>query len=148
MSRCRAHALLTLASVVCVALIADPASAAKKRKKRAPHVEAAKTEAPKPEAPKPEAAKPEQATDFDRQAAITAITQLDLQKCKATNAARGEGHVMITFDPAGTATSAVVDKGPMVGTPTAKCLVAQFKKAKVPSFKGGAVTVGKSFQFD
>jgi hypothetical protein len=87
-------------------------------------------------------------SDFDKQAAVTAITEVNLSKCKATNAAKGDGHVMITFTPQGAASSATVDKGPWVGTPVAKCMVKEFKKAKVPAFKGEAVTVGKTFHFE
>lgn len=105
-----------------------------------------KKPAPAP-APAPEESTSAEAT-FDRQAAIAALTSVDLAKCKATNASRGEGHVFITFTPAGTATNAVVDKGPWVGTPVAKCIAKAFTKAKIPAFKGDAVTVGKSFRFE
>lgn len=88
------------------------------------------------------------ASDFDRTAASSAIAEVDLHKCKATNAAKGDGHVMITFAPAGSAQSAAIDKGPWVGTPVAKCMAKEFKKAKVPAFRGEAVTVGKSFHFE
>lgn len=102
----------------------------------------------KPKKPAAEAPKDEATADFDRAAATSAIEQTDLSKCKATNAARGEGHVVITFGPAGTAQSATVDKGPWLGTPVAKCMVKAFKKTKVPAFKGDAVTVGKTFHFE
>lgn len=85
---------------------------------------------------------------FDREAAATALAQLDLSKCKAPTATRGEGHVKVTFGPSGSATQAVVDKGPMVGTPVQRCLENVFKKAKVPPYKGGVVHVGKTFRFD
>ena len=87
--------------------------------------------------------------DFDKQAAATSITEASLQKCKATNAVKGEGHVTITFAPAGTPQAVTVDKGPWVGTPVAKCMAKEFgKKVKVPVFKGDPVTVGKTFQFE
>lgn len=87
------------------------------------------------------------AADFDKTAASTAITETNLGKCKATNAAKGEGHVMITFATSGEASDVKIDKGPWVGTPVAKCMVKEFKKAKIPAFKGDAVTVGKVFKF-
>lgn len=87
-------------------------------------------------------------SEFDRQAAFTAITDVNLSKCKVTNAAKGEGHVMITFTPQGIATAATVDKGPWVKTPVAKCMAKEFKKAKVPAFRGEPVTVGKTFHFE
>lgn len=108
--------------------------------------------APKKKAKKPPAAAPAPppppAPAFDREAAAQAIGSVDLQKCRATNAEKGEGHVMITFTPAGAASSATIDKGPWVGTPVAKCFAGQFKKAKIPAFSGEPVTVGKSFRFE
>jgi len=106
---------------------------------------AAPKKKPKPApAPKDDAA----AAPFDRQAAASVLAGVDLGKCKTTNAPRGEGHVMVRFAPGGSATEATVDRGPMAGTPTAKCIATQFKKAKVPAFTGDAVQVGKSFRFE
>lgn len=85
---------------------------------------------------------------FDRSAAASALSSVDLAKCKATNAKRGEGHVTVTFAPEGSVSAAVVDKGPMAGTPVAKCIQGQYKKAKVPAFKGEPVAVGKTFRLD
>jgi hypothetical protein len=119
--------------LACIAIVAASAEAAPKKKKPAP------AEAPKTE---------EATAEFDRQAAASAITETNLQKCKATNAAKGDGHVTITFAPGGTAQSALIDKGPWVGTPVAKCMQKEFKKAKVPAFKGDAITVGKTFHFE
>jgi hypothetical protein len=97
--------------------------------------------------PAPKAEKAD-APEFDRQAAAQAITDTSLAKCKATNASKGDGHVTITFTPAGAATTAAVDKGPWVGTPVAKCMQRAFKKTKVPAFRGDAITVGKTFHFE
>jgi hypothetical protein len=36
----------------------------------------------------------------------------------------------------------------MAGTPTAKCIAKEFKKTKVPAFKGDVVQVGKLFRFE
>lgn len=85
---------------------------------------------------------------FDRGAAASALATVDLAKCKAPNAKRGEGHVTVTFATSGTVSSALVDKGPMAGTPVAKCISSQFQKAKVPAFRGDAVAVGKTFRFE
>jgi hypothetical protein len=90
----------------------------------------------------------EGATPFDRQAAVAALSSIDLAKCKSTNAPHGEGHIAMKFAPAGTALTASVDRGPLVGTPVAKCIAKEFKKAKVPAFSGDAVQVGKSFRFE
>jgi hypothetical protein len=100
---------------------------------------------PKPKDPKPAVT---EEIPFDKQAASTALGSVDLLKCKSTNAPRGEGHIMVKFTPAGTAADAIVDKGPLVGTPVAKCIAKEFKKAKVPAFKGDVVQVGKSFRFE
>jgi hypothetical protein len=105
----------------------------------------------KPRPPKPAPAPapaPEEAAPFDKQAAVSALSSVDLVKCKTTNAPRGDGHIMVKFQPAGVATEAVVDKGPWVGTPVAKCIAKEFKKAKVPAFAGDIVQVGKSFRFE
>ncbi|HSO37452.1 MAG TPA: hypothetical protein VLT33_33230 [Labilithrix sp.] len=104
----------------------------------------------KPKAPKPAPAptSTEEAAAFDRQAASAALASVDLVKCKSTNAPRGDGHITVKFMPAGSAAEAIVDKGPMMGTPVAKCIAKEFKKAKVPAFKGEIVQVGKSFRFE
>ena len=125
---------ISIGVLACVAAVAANAEAAPKKKKKARPAEPPKTE--------------ETAAEFDRQAAVTAITEINLAKCKATNAPTGDGHVTITFAPGGAAQNAVVDKGPWVGTPVAKCMAKEFKKAKVPAFKGEAVTVGKTFHFE
>ena len=130
----RTRALVTLGALVALVAFADTADAAKKKKKKAPAPVAA--------------AVAEDAPPFDRDAAVNALTSVDLQKCRATNAPKGDGHVMITFEPAGGASNATVDKGPWLGTPTAKCIANQYKKAKVPAFKGDPVTVGKIFRFE
>lgn len=86
---------------------------------------------------------------FDRQAATAALTAIELQKCKKAQPKKGgEGHVMVTFTPGGSVSNAVVDRGPWVGTPAAKCIAKEFKKAKIPSFKGDAVLVGKLIKVD
>jgi hypothetical protein len=120
----------------------DSAAAAPKKKK--PTAAPAPAPAPKDAAASSAAA----GTSFDKEAAASAISSVDLTKCRATNAEKGDGHVMITFAPAGTVSKAVVDKGPWVGTPVAKCFASQFKKTTIPAFGGDAVTVGKSFKFD
>lgn len=137
MSR-RTRFLLSIGALAAVALVgsADSADAAPKKKPSA-----------KP-APAPAPKEATSASSFDKEAAASAISSVDLTKCRATNAEKGEGHVMITFAPGGTASSAVIDKGPWVGTPVAKCLAGQFKKAKIPAFGGEPVTVGKTFKFE
>lgn len=98
--------------------------------------------------PKKAPAAPTEDTPFDRAAAASSLSSIDLSKCKSTNMPKGDGHVLVKFAPAGNAMEASVDKGPLMGTPTAKCVVDKFKKAKVPAFTGDAVSVGKSFRFE
>jgi hypothetical protein len=100
----------------------------------------------KPKAPKPAAA--DEAVPFDKVAASSALSSIDLAKCKSTNAPRGEGHIVVKFAPGGSVTEAVVDKGPWLRTPVAKCIAKEFKKATVPAFTGEVVQVGKSFRFE
>lgn len=110
------------------------------------------TEAAPKKGPKPVSEKkpvPEQGTvEFDKTAAVQALGGVDLSKCKTTNAARGDGHIFITFAAAGGVSKAEMDKGPMMGTPVQKCIEKAYKKAKVPAFKGDPVQVGKNFKFD
>jgi hypothetical protein len=126
----RSKALLTSALLLAVATVAGTSDAGPK----------------KPKPPKPPAT--EDAAPFDKAAAANALSSIDLVKCKSTNAPRGDGHIMVKFQPAGTATEAVVDKGPWLGTPVAKCIAKEFKKAKIPAFAGDVVQVGKSFRFE
>lgn len=140
MSR-RTRLLFSIGALAAVAFMgsADSADAAPKKKPAKP--------APAP-APAPAPKETATGAGFDKEAASSALSSVDLTKCRATNAEKGEGHVMITFAPAGTASKAVIDKGPWVGTPVAKCLAAQFKKTTIPAFGGDPVTVGKTFKFE
>lgn len=130
----RASLLRTLgiAFVACAAGVGVAGSADAAPKK-------ARTKKPQPK---------EEAPPFDRDAALAAFAEVDLQKCRVTNAPTGEGHVTVTFQPGGKATGAIVDRGPWLGTPVAKCIASQYKKARVPAFKGGTVNVGKTFRLD
>lgn len=126
--------------VVCAALaITASAPAAGKKKKKPASTSASATSSSSSSSSR---------TDFDRGAASSALSSVDLARCKATNAPRGEGHVTVKFAPAGTAIEASVDRGPMLGTPVAKCIASQFKKATVPAFNGEPVQVGKTFRFE
>ena len=126
----RLHALFASATILTAVTVATGAYAGPKKPK------------------KPTTAAPSDDTPFDRGAAAASLSSVDLKKCKSTNAPKGEGHVLVKFFPAGSAAEASVDKGPLMGTPTAKCIAAEFKKAKVPAFTGDMVSVGKSFKFE
>lgn len=130
----RLQALLTSGALLSAVTVAGGSEAAPKKPK-----------APKP-APAPVVVASEE--PFDKQAAASALSSVDLGKCKSTNAPRGEGHITVKFMPVGSASEALVDKGPMAGTPVAKCIAKEFRRAKVPAFKGDAVQVGKLFRFE
>jgi len=129
-------------ALVATALSSSAQPKKAKKKKPAAAAAAAAAAAKEKEAPKEEAA------PFDRSAAASILASVDLAKCKTPAATRGEGHVAMTFAPNGSAVDVTVDRGPMAGTPTAKCIAKEFKKAKVPAFSGDPVSVGKNFQFD
>ena len=106
--------------------------------------------APASAAPKkhPKHEKHDDGPTFDRDAAAAALAGVDLGKCHVTNAPRGEGHVTLTFATSGSVTTAVVDRGPAVGTPVGRCIAAKYKTVKVPAFHGAPVQVGKAFRFE
>lgn len=83
---------------------------------------------------------------FDKGAALAALGGVNVASCKKD--ASGNGHVKIVFAPSGTVSSATVDDGPFVGTPTGGCVAGKYRGAKVPPFSGSPVTVGKSFSIN
>jgi hypothetical protein len=85
---------------------------------------------------------------FDRDAAVAALSSVDVQACKRAKGPTGGGHVVVTFGSSGTATTAAVDKAPYVGTAVGQCIAKKYKQAKVPAFQGVPVTVGKTFKID
>ncbi|HVH41925.1 MAG TPA: hypothetical protein VM925_06260, partial [Labilithrix sp.] len=106
---------ISVAVLASIAVIAANVEAAPKKKPKKPDtIDAPKTE--------------EVGSEFDKRAAVSAITEVNLQKCKTTNASTGEGHVTITFAPAGEAQTVLDDKGPWVGPPVAQCMQKEFKK--------------------
>lgn len=80
---------------------------------------------------------------FDKGAALAALGAVNVASCKKDQS--GNGHVKIVFAPSGAVSSATVDDGPFVGTPTGGCVAGKYRGAKVPPFGGSPVTVGKSF---
>lgn len=135
----RMRLFLSLGIILAIASTALGSSAAPKKKKKPKDP----SSAPAPADP------PKDAEPFNRDAAVNVLTSVDLAKCKTPNAARGEGHVAVRFSTNGAAVEASVDKGPMMGTPAAKCIAKEFKKqAKVPAFSGEPVLVGKLFKFE
>jgi hypothetical protein len=85
---------------------------------------------------------------FDRDAASSALKSVNLARCKKPKGPTGDGHVIVTFAPAGRASEAVVDQAPFAGTKVGKCIATEYKKVKVPPFNGTAVSVGKKFKIE
>ena len=132
-SMTRLQALLTSATILIV-VAARPARTRHRRSRRS------RTKDPsRPSVPVEEPAR----TPFDRSAAASVLSSVDLSKCKSTNAPRGEGHIIVKFSPDGTRGGGVVDKGPVARErPVAKCIANEFKKAKVPAFTGDSSRSG------
>jgi hypothetical protein len=71
-----------------------------------------------------------------------------VQSCKRGDTT-GTGRTEIVFSPSGAVQSASVMAGsPFDGTPTAKCVEARFRGARVPAFAGAPFTVTKSFRIN
>ena len=87
------------------------------------------------------------AEGFDRAAAAEVLGSVDVGKCKRRHTALGEGHVVVTFETSGVASSAIVDRGPFKGK-VVSCVEKAFKRTKVPPFKGDAIHVGKMFKIE
>jgi len=138
MSR-RTRILCAIGAILGLSIVATADAAPKGKKPRKP--------VPAP-APAPTPAPGPSSGSFDKDAAASALSSVDLTKCRATNAEKGDGHVVIVFAPAGSVSEATIDKGPWVGTPVAKCMTSQFSKTKIPSFSGEPVKVGKNFKFE
>jgi hypothetical protein len=85
---------------------------------------------------------------FDRALALDAMNAVDVTHCKKAKGPKGEGHVIVTFAPAGIVAAANVDKAPFAGTKVGQCIAKEFKKAKIPAFKGEPVNVGKKFKIE
>ncbi|MGA2448857.1 MAG: zinc-ribbon domain-containing protein [Polyangiaceae bacterium] len=69
----------------------------------------------------------------------------NVQSCRK-GSTTGTGRVVITFNPSGSAASAVLSPGsPFDGTPTGACVAARFRSARVPAFAGSPFPVSKSF---
>jgi hypothetical protein len=82
---------------------------------------------------------------FDRGAAAGALGSVNVASCKKPDGPTGSGHVSVTFGGDGSVVSAVVDQPPFAGTAVGGCVAGKFRGARVPSFSGGNVKVGKSF---
>jgi hypothetical protein len=59
---------------------------------------------------------------------------------------KGSAPVAITFAPTGRVTTAVVQGGPLLGTPVASCVAQSMRSASVPPHSDGYVTVSRTVQ--
>ena len=100
----------------------------------------------KPET-KPEPAQPAAAGSFSKDAAVAALSVAASQAtvCKRPEGPWGSGKCLVTFAPSGRVTTANVTGAPFAGTPVGGCVANVFRRARIPSFNGDAVTVSKSF---
>jgi predicted Zn finger-like uncharacterized protein len=85
--------------------------------------------------------------EFSRAEATAALGAAagSAQGCAKKGGPTGMGKAQVTFAPSGRATSATVG-GPFAGTAVGSCVASIFRSASVSPFKGGAVTVSKSFR--
>ena len=96
---------------------------------------------------KPEPAQPAISGSFSKDAAVAALSVAASQAtvCKRPEGPWGSGKCLVTFAPSGRVTTANVTGAPFAGTPVGGCVANVFRRAKIPSFSGDAVTVSKSF---
>ena len=82
-----------------------------------------------------------------KQAAIASLGAAAAQAaaCKQPGGPTGSGRATVTFAPSGRVTSANVSGGGFGGTAVGGCVASIFRRASVPPFSGGTVTVSKSF---
>jgi predicted Zn finger-like uncharacterized protein len=84
---------------------------------------------------------------FDTRAAAAALSTVASQctACRRLDGPKGSGRALVTFAPSGRVTGVQITGGSFQGTKVGSCVAGVFRRAKVPSFSGGAVTVAKSF---
>jgi len=97
-------------------------------------------EAPEPEPP---------VVEFNNDAARSTLEDAAERAaiCRDTDTQAGVVRVAVTFAPTGRVTSAVVESGPLLGTPAGGCVASKFRSARVPAFAGARVTVHKTVSF-
>jgi predicted Zn finger-like uncharacterized protein len=103
--------------------------------------------APAPAAPAPAAPAAGGSGDFDRAAALSALSAAATaaQACKKPDGPTGSGRIAVTFANNGSATTANVEGPPFAGTPVGGCVAARFRGVHIPPFGGSVITVRKTF---
>jgi predicted Zn finger-like uncharacterized protein len=105
-----------------------------------------------PPAPAPKEAAPAAggSGDFDRAAALSALSAAATaaQSCKKPDGPTGSGRIAVTFANNGQATTANVEGPPFAGTPVGGCVAARFRGTHVPPYGGTPITVHKTFNIN
>ncbi len=124
-----------------------PTEEEKKRFAESQKKEQEKKEAEKAGEKKTEPPPPTDGPAFNKGAAIAALSSAASASsgCKRPGGPTGSGKALVTFAPSGRVTSANVTGGSFGGTSVGGCVASVFRRAKVPPFGGGPVTVSKSF---
>jgi predicted Zn finger-like uncharacterized protein len=88
--------------------------------------------------------------DFDRAAALSALSAAATaaQSCRKADGPTGSGRIAVTFANSGQATTANVEGPPFAGTPVGGCVAARFRGTHVPPFGGAPITVHKTFNIN
>lgn len=109
----------------------------------------AKKDDKKPERKTEKKAEPKAAAAgaFDKGAARSALASAaaNAATCKIPGGPTGSGKAIVTFAPSGRVTTANVVGGKFGGTSVGGCVASRFRRARVPPFSGGPITVSKSF---
>ena len=95
---------------------------------------------------------------FEREAAAGVLSKAAAaaRECSGAADPHGTGRIIVSFAPEGHITSAVIERGltspdgrptgtDIRGTSVGNCVQSIFRKARVPPFSGGAVSVHKTF---
>lgn len=72
-----------------------------------------------------------------------AVERADVASCRGAGAP-GDAHVTVVFGPSGEAQSAIVDGGPWIGTPTARCIEERLRAQRVAPFDGPSRRVART----
>jgi hypothetical protein len=91
-------------------------------------------------------ATPSGSGEFDRAEAVASLARAAgaARGCQIAGGATDTARVRVMFAPSGDVTTASIEGGPFADTPVGECIVAAFRKARVPSFGGDPVIVVKS----
>jgi serine/threonine-protein kinase len=100
-------------------------------------------EPPPKEEPPPSGERP----PLNRGAAMAALNSAagSAASCKQSGGPSGSGTATVTFSPSGSASSVSIG-GKFSGTGVGSCVAGVFRRARVPAFSGGSVTLSRGFR--